>query len=79
MDWKQYRLRITCAFHFCKLFHLKISTGIVRSAIALVLEDEGFRLNTPRDLVKLAKEITRKLLGFQADQQETNLSATLVD
>ena len=58
-------------FDFRKLFDLQVflwmSTGIVRSAIASVLEVEGFRLNTLR--VKMAKEIARKLLGLRAHQQ----------
>ena len=47
-----------------------MSTGVIRSALSSVLEDEGFRLNTPR--LKLAKEIARsKILDLRADQQET--------
>ena len=46
-----------------------MSTGIIRSALSSVLEDEGFRLNIPR--LKLAKEIARKILDLRVDQQET--------
>ena len=46
-----------------------MSTGVIRSALSSVLEDEGFGLNTPR--LKLAKEIARKILDLQVDQQET--------
>ena len=54
-----------------------MSTGVIRSALSSVLEDEGFGLNTPR--LKLAKEIARKILDLRVDQQETFdvFSATL--
>ena len=54
-----------------------MSTGVIRSALSSVLEDEEFGLNTPR--LKLAKEIARKILDLRVDQQETFdvFSATL--
>ena len=54
-----------------------MSTGVIRSALSSVLEDEGFGLNPPR--LKLAKEIARKILDLRVDQQETFdvFSATL--
>ena len=45
----------------------------IRSAIASVLEDKEFRLNTPQ--LKLAKGIARKLLG----EKLGDLSTTLID